>query len=89
MIVKKVVILGGGVLGSQIAYQSAFSGIKTVIYDISDEAVQQAQQKIDSYPQQYKQRMPTSLLRRFRKGLILKSRPIRALRHILQIRRSY
>ncbi|APR08095.1 3-hydroxyacyl-CoA dehydrogenase [Lentilactobacillus parabuchneri] len=55
MIVKKVVILGGGVLGSQIAYQSAFSGIKTVIYDISDEAVQQAQQKIDSYPQQYKQ----------------------------------
>ncbi len=55
MIVKKVVILGGGVLGSQIAYQSAFSGITTVIYDISDEAVQQAQQKIDSYPQQYKQ----------------------------------
>ena len=55
MNVNKVVILGGGVLGSQIAYQSAFSGFPTVIYDISDEAVDSAKQKVASYPKQYQQ----------------------------------
>lgn len=50
---NKVVVLGGGVLGSQIAYQSAFSGIETVIYDINDAAIAAAQKKIDSYPDQY------------------------------------
>lgn len=57
MNVNKVVILGGGVLGSQIAYQSAFSGFKTVIYDISNEAVASAQKKVDSYPAQYQHDM--------------------------------
>lgn len=55
MNVNKVVILGGGVLGSQIAYQFAFSGFPTVIYDISDEAVNSAKQKVASYPKQYQQ----------------------------------
>ncbi|GAA3609093.1 3-hydroxyacyl-CoA dehydrogenase [Secundilactobacillus similis] len=50
---NKVVVLGGGVLGSQIAYQSAFSGIDTVIYDINDAAIDAAQQKLDQFPDQY------------------------------------
>ena len=50
---NKVVVLGGGVLGSQIAYQSAFSGIDTVIYDINDAAIAAAQQKLDQFPDQY------------------------------------
>ncbi|WP_283680328.1 3-hydroxyacyl-CoA dehydrogenase [Lentilactobacillus sp. Marseille-Q4993] len=54
MKVNKVVILGGGVLGSQIAYQAAFSGLPTVIYDISDAAVDSASKKIASYPDQYR-----------------------------------
>ncbi len=54
MDVKKVVILGGGVLGSQIAYQTAFSGFETVIYDISNPAIEAAKQKVETYPDQYK-----------------------------------
>ncbi|MFT8907549.1 MAG: 3-hydroxyacyl-CoA dehydrogenase NAD-binding domain-containing protein, partial [Lentilactobacillus diolivorans] len=54
MDIKKVVILGGGVLGSQIAYQSAFSGLQTIIYDISDKAISNANNKIATYPNQYK-----------------------------------
>ena len=50
---NKVVVLGGGVLGSQIAYQSAFSGIETVIYDINDAAIAAAWRKIDQLPDQY------------------------------------
>jgi 3-hydroxyacyl-CoA dehydrogenase len=57
MNVNKVVVLGGGVLGSQIAYQSAYSGFETVIYDISNEAVASAQKKVDSYPAQYQHDM--------------------------------
>ena len=51
---NKVVILGGGVLGSQIAYQAAFSNLPTVIYDISNDAIKNAQAKVASYPDQYK-----------------------------------
>lgn len=50
---QKLVVLGGGVLGSQIAYQAAFSGLQTVIYDISEDALKAAQQKIDAFPDQY------------------------------------
>ena len=32
MNIKKVVVAGGGVLGSQIAYQSAFSGFDVKIW---------------------------------------------------------
>lgn len=53
MDILKVLVLGGGVLGSQIAYQSAYCGLDTVIYDISDDALAAAKKKIDSYPDQY------------------------------------
>ena len=35
--IEKVVVLGTGVLGSQIAYQTAYSGFDVTAYDISDE----------------------------------------------------
>lgn len=60
MDVNKVVILGGGVLGSQIAFQSAFSGIETVIYDISDKAISAAKEKIATLPPQYKRDLAVS-----------------------------
>lgn len=53
MNINKLVVLGGGVLGSQIAYQSAYSGIPTVIYDISDDAVDAAKLRVATYPAQY------------------------------------
>ena len=40
--IVKVSVLGTGVLGSQIAYQSAYSGFDVTAYDISDEIVEKA-----------------------------------------------
>lgn len=42
MIINKVAVAGTGVLGSQIAFQSAFKGFEVAAYDINDEAVEQA-----------------------------------------------
>jgi len=39
----KITVLGTGVLGSQIAYQTAFHGFDVVAYDISAEVLEQAQ----------------------------------------------
>lgn len=36
---KNVTIAGGGVLGAQIAFQSAFHGFDVIVYDINDEAI--------------------------------------------------
>ncbi|MFC5262112.1 3-hydroxyacyl-CoA dehydrogenase NAD-binding domain-containing protein [Kribbella qitaiheensis] len=40
--IDKVTVLGTGVLGSQIAYQTAYSGFDVTAYDISDEIVEKA-----------------------------------------------
>ncbi|GAC56312.1 putative 3-hydroxybutyryl-CoA dehydrogenase [Gordonia hirsuta DSM 44140 = NBRC 16056] len=40
--IKKVLVLGTGVLGSQIAYQTAYSGFDVAVYDISDEVIGKA-----------------------------------------------
>ncbi|WP_170999578.1 3-hydroxyacyl-CoA dehydrogenase [Paucilactobacillus kaifaensis] len=53
MKINKVVVLGGGVLGSQIAFQTAYSGFDVVLYDISDAALKGANQKLSSLPAQY------------------------------------
>ncbi|WP_054661054.1 3-hydroxyacyl-CoA dehydrogenase [Secundilactobacillus kimchicus] len=37
--ISNVTVAGSGVLGSQIAYQSAYSGKNVIIYDINDEAI--------------------------------------------------
>ena len=39
---KNVVVAGGGVLGSQIAFQSAFHGFNVTLYDINDEALEKS-----------------------------------------------
>ncbi|MBQ9691431.1 MAG: 3-hydroxyacyl-CoA dehydrogenase [Eggerthellaceae bacterium] len=44
---KKVTVAGGGVLGSQIAFQSAYSGFDTTIWLRSESSIERAQQKID------------------------------------------
>ena len=50
---KKVVVIGGGVLGSQIAYQTAYKGFDVTIWLRSRESVQRAQHKIDLLYAQY------------------------------------
>lgn len=45
MNIKKVAVAGTGVLGSQIAFQSAFKGFDVAAYDINEEALEQARER--------------------------------------------
>lgn len=51
---SKITVLGTGVLGSQIAYQTAYSGFDVVAYDISDEALEAAKQRFAKLAETYK-----------------------------------
>lgn len=53
MSIKNVTIAGGGVLGSQIAFQTAFTGFNVTLYDINDEAIDHAKQLLASYVPEY------------------------------------
>ncbi len=44
---KNITTAGSGVLGYQIAFQTAFYGFKVTVYDISDEALEKAKAKFD------------------------------------------
>ncbi|MBB6452618.1 3-hydroxybutyryl-CoA dehydrogenase [Salirhabdus euzebyi] len=43
---KKIMVAGSGVLGSQIAFQSAFFGYNVSVYDINDDAIQAGKERI-------------------------------------------
>lgn len=46
--IRNVTVLGAGVLGSQIAFQSAFKGFTVVSYDINDNALEAAKKRYDA-----------------------------------------
>lgn len=50
---KHITIAGSGVLGSQIAFQTAFHGFQVNIYDISDDAIAAAKQRMEKLKQVY------------------------------------
>ncbi|PWW08703.1 3-hydroxybutyryl-CoA dehydrogenase [Paenibacillus cellulosilyticus] len=50
---KNVTVAGSGVLGSQIAYQTAFHGFKVTVYDINDEALDKAKDRITKLKPRY------------------------------------
>lgn len=50
---RTVTVLGTGVLGSQIAFQAAYSGWKVTAYDIDDAAVAAAGKRLDALSQTY------------------------------------
>lgn len=52
--IRKVAALGTGVLGSQIAFQSAYSGFAVVAYDISDESLQKARLRFAALVETYR-----------------------------------
>jgi 3-hydroxyacyl-CoA dehydrogenase len=52
--IRKVAVLGTGVLGSQIAFQSAYSGFAVVAYDISDESLQKARLRFAALVETYR-----------------------------------
>lgn len=53
---KKIVVIGSGVMGRGIAYVSAASGIQTVLVDISDAQLKDAEKEISSIMQKGVQR---------------------------------
>jgi 3-hydroxyacyl-CoA dehydrogenase len=50
---KKITVAGSGVLGSQIAFQIAFKGFDVAVYDINDEAVERAKERIAKLKPRY------------------------------------
>ena len=52
--IRKVAVLGTGVLGSQIAFQSAYAGFEVVAYDINDESLQKARLRLAALVETYR-----------------------------------
>lgn len=50
---KNITIAGSGVLGSQIAFQTAFKGFHVTIYDINNDAIEKAKQRIKNLESTY------------------------------------
>ena len=53
MTIQNVTVLGTGVLGSQIAFQTAYSGFTVSAYDINDELLSRAKQTFESLAARY------------------------------------
>lgn len=52
---KNITVSGSGVLGYQIAFQTAFHGFNVTVYDISDEVLEKAKAKFDILAEAYRQ----------------------------------
>lgn len=50
---KNITILGGGVLGSQIAFQTSYAGYKVTIYLRSKESIKRCKKKLDEVKKSY------------------------------------
>lgn len=55
MNIKNVTVAGAGVLGSQIAFQTAFKGFEVSSYDINDEAVEEAKKRFKVLMERYRE----------------------------------
>src|SRR5215510_9383714 len=53
--IRNVTVLGTGVLGSQIAYQTAYSGFEVVAYDINDQILDTAKKRFEELAARYEQ----------------------------------
>lgn len=51
---KNITVAGGGVLGSQIAFQSAFKGFEVSLYDINESALEMTDSRFKNYMERYK-----------------------------------
>lgn len=57
---RNITVAGSGVLGSQIAYQSAFKGFNVAVYDINDAALEQAKERILKLKPRYQEDLGAS-----------------------------
>ena len=55
MKIKNVAVAGTGVLGSQIAFQTAFKGFEVSAYDINDEALEKAKERFKVLKKRYQE----------------------------------
>ena len=55
MKIKNVTVAGTGVLGSQIAFQTAFKGFEVSVYDINDEALEKAKERFKVLKERYQE----------------------------------
>jgi 3-hydroxyacyl-CoA dehydrogenase len=60
MTIRRVTVLGAGVLGSQIAFQSAFKGFSVTSYDIDDAALSEARDRFETLVQTYAAQVPAA-----------------------------
>ena len=60
MDIKQVMVAGSGVLGSQIAFQTAFNGFNVSVYDINDEALEKAKERLTGLKADYKEDLGTT-----------------------------
>lgn len=58
--IRRVTVLGAGVLGSQIAFQTAFKGFDVTSYDIDDAALGDARQRYDLLVRTYLNEVPAA-----------------------------
>ncbi|MGF7039681.1 3-hydroxyacyl-CoA dehydrogenase [Mucilaginibacter lappiensis] len=55
MKIKNVTVFGSGVLGAQIAFQTAYHGYRVTLFDIKEELLEQAKLKFEQFKQYYQQ----------------------------------
>ncbi|SDP90571.1 3-hydroxybutyryl-CoA dehydrogenase [Mucilaginibacter sp. OK268] len=55
MKIKNVTVFGSGVLGAQIAFQTAYHGYHVTLFDIKEELLEQAKLKFEQFKQFYQQ----------------------------------
>ena len=61
MTITNVTVLGTGVLGSQIAFQTAYRGFTVLAYDLDDAAIAKARKTIDVLATRYARDLPDAL----------------------------
>lgn len=54
MNIKNVTILGAGVLGSQIAWQTAFHGFNVIVFDINEESLEEAKKRHEHFSEHFR-----------------------------------
>jgi 3-hydroxybutyryl-CoA dehydrogenase len=60
MEIKNVTVFGSGVLGGQIAFQTAFHKFNVTVYDINDDLLEKAKQKFNDLSERYKKDIQAS-----------------------------
>lgn len=53
MNIKNLTVAGSGVLGSQIAFQSAFCGLRVAVYDVDEQAIEAGKQRLKGWKTRY------------------------------------